>query len=364
MTDEMDPLPFSPGQRHRATELPNRSLNRIGMCVPQAGAMDIMRACPRIFAAPMHKLSDRHFRYLLRLICPHTHLYTEMTHAASVVRCSRVLDFSPAEKPLVLQLAGCDPRQLEQAASIAQQREFDEMNLNVGCPSRKADSGRFGVCMMKEPTLVQECLAAIVEAAPRCVVSVKTRIGVDANEGYDFLTEFVEKVMRAPCRRFVIHARKAWLKGVSPKQNRSRPPLRHALVADVKQAFPELQIVLNGGIPDLESAKQHLSVFGGVFDGVMLGRSVYGNPYLLSGVGQEIYGASCKTRARTRIAVAYGAYLEENLRKFSSLRCALSRLSGLFFGCPGSRAFRRALTYDTRSCISAQIESALQCTQA
>ncbi len=221
-----------------------------------------------ISIAPMLDWTDRHDRYFLRLISRHTLLYTEMvtTGAIRFGDKGRHLDFDPSEQPLAIQIGGSDPKALAECAKIAEQWGYKEINLNVGCPSDRVQSGKFGACLMAEPELVRDCLKAMIDAVS-IPVSVKTRIGIDRQDSFDELQHFVSTVMQSGCRTFIIHARKAWLDGLSPKQNREIPPLRYDRVYKIKQQFPELEVIINGGIETLEDCKQHLKFV----DGVMIG---------------------------------------------------------------------------------------------
>lgn len=240
----------------------------------------------RLSVAPMMDWTDRHCRYFHRLLAPNALLYTEMVTAPAVIHGDRerLLGFDPSEHPVALQLGGSEPAELEQAARIGAELGYDEINLNVGCPSDRVQSGRFGACLMREPALVAECVAAMraaVSGAEKHVpVTVKCRIGVDEQDEYTALAEFVDRVHAAGCDTFVVHARKAWLQGLSPKENREVPPLDYPLVYAMKQRFPELHLTLNGGVTTLAAARAHLAHV----DGVMVGREAYHNTYLLAEV--------------------------------------------------------------------------------
>ncbi len=229
----------------------------------------------RISVAPMMDWTDRHCRHFLRQISRHTLLYTEMVTSGAILHGprERLLAFHPAEHPVALQLGGSDPAELAECARIGADYGYDEINLNCGCPSDRVQSGRFGACLMAEPALVAECVAAM-RAAVSLPVTVKTRIGIDEFDTYEFLHDFVARIAAAGCEIFIIHARKAWLKGLSPKENREVPPLRYDVPARLKADFPQLQIVLNGGVKTLDDVQTHLQTF----DGVMIGREAYSNP--------------------------------------------------------------------------------------
>ena len=232
----------------------------------------------RLSVAPMMDWTDRHCRVFHRVLAPGARLYTEMVHAQAVRHGDRerLLGFDPVEHPVALQLGGSDPVALADAARIGEAFGYDEINLNVGCPSDRVQAGRFGACLMKEPALVADAVAAMASAVS-VPVTVKCRLGVDELEDYEVFRSFVDTVAAAGCQLFVVHARKAWLSGLSPKENREIPPLRHDWVHRLKQERPELRIVLNGGLVDLQSTLAHLAAV----DGVMLGRAAYHEPYRL-----------------------------------------------------------------------------------
>src|SRR5690606_272739 len=237
-----------------------------------------------ISVAPMMDWTDRHCRHFLRQISRHTLLYTEMVTSGAILHGprERLLAFDPAEHPVALQLGGCDPAELAECVRIGAAYGYDEINLNCGCPSDRVQSGRFGACLMAEPALVAECVAAM-RAAVNIPVTVKTRIGIDEFDSYEFLHAFVGQVAAAGCNIFIIHSRKAWLRGLSPRENREVPPLRYDVPARLKADFPQLQIVLNGGVKTLDDMQTHLRTF----DGVMIGREAYSNPYLLAEVDRR-----------------------------------------------------------------------------
>ena len=244
----------------------------------------------RLFAvAPMMACTDRHERYLLRCISSRVLLYTEMLTTAAVLHGDRdrLLRFDVSEHPLALQLGGNDPGDMAQCARIGADWGYDEINMNVGCPSDRVQSGRFGACLMAEPGLVADCVVAM-QAIVGLPITVKTRIGIDDNDSFDALCRFVEIVSAAGCDTFIVHARKAWLRGLSPRDNRNVPPLRYEVVYQLKRVFPDLTFVINGGIADAETARKHLRNV----DGVMVGRAVYSNPFLLAEVDRQIFGES------------------------------------------------------------------------
>ncbi len=244
----------------------------------------------KVSLAPMLDWTDRHFRYLLRLVSHHMWLYTEMVTTGAILygnNLPRFMGFSAEEKPLSLQLGGSNPEELARCCVLAQEQGYDEVNLNVGCPSDRVQSGMFGACLMARPQLVAECVAAMTESVD-ITVSVKTRIGIDYEDHYEQLQQLVEAVSETGCRYFTIHARKAWLEGLSPKDNRIIPPLRYDFVYQLKQDFPELHITINGGIKTLADMQRHFEQV----DGVMIGREAYHNTYLMSEVDCLFYGVT------------------------------------------------------------------------
>lgn len=294
-----------------------------------------------IAVAPMLDWTDRHYRYFIRLLSRHTLLYTEMVTTGAILRGDRerLLAHDPAEYPLALQLGGSDPAELARCARIATDWGYDEINLNVGCPSDRVQSGRFGACLMAEPDLVAACVAAM-RAATDLPVTVKTRIGIDERDSYQELADFVRRVAAGGCTVFIVHARKAWLSGLSPKENREIPPLRYEVVHQLKRDFPELTIVLNGGLTTLEQVTEQLRQA----DGVMIGRAAYENPYLLAEVDRRFFGSSASPPNRHQVVRALLPYLEERLRAGTPLQCMTRPILGLFQGIPGARAWRRVLS--------------------
>jgi tRNA-dihydrouridine synthase A len=294
----------------------------------------------RLSIAPMLDWTDRHCRFFLRLISRRALLYTEMVTTAAVLHGDqdRLLGFDPREKPLAVQFGGCDPRELDACARIAEQRGYDEVNLNLGCPSDRVQRGRFGACLMAEPELVAECVAAM-RAAVAIPVTVKTRIGIDQRDSYEELARFVGAVAAGGCRSFVIHARKAYLQGLSPKENREVPPLRYDVAERLKHDFPELRIILNGGIADLNQAEAHLARF----DGVMMGRAAYHTPYVLAEADRRLYGDSHPIPSRHEIVEALLPYAEAELARGTKLHAMTRHILGLFHGMPGGRNWRRHL---------------------
>ncbi len=295
----------------------------------------------RLSIAPMMDCTDRHCRYFLRLIAKRALLYTEMIPTGAILHGprARVLRFDPAEHPIALQLGGADPDALARSAEFGEAWGYDEINLNVGCPSDRVQSARFGACLMAEPELVAACLRAMRRAVA-VPVTVKTRIGIDAQDSYDFLHRFVEAVAAAGCGTIIVHARKAWLSGLSPKENREIPPLRYQLVHRLKQDFPELEVILNGGIRTLEQARAELAKV----DGVMLGREAYQNPYALAAWERALYGATDPLPERAEIIERLLPYARRELAEGTPLRAITRHILGLFNGLPGARAWRRHLS--------------------
>lgn len=294
----------------------------------------------RFCVAPMMEWTDRHCRYFLRLLSRATFLYTEMVTADAVLYGDRkrVLGFSPEEHPVGLQLGGSDPKRLAQAAKIGADHGYDEINLNVGCPSDRVQSGRFGACLMAEPDLVAGCVAAM-GAAASLPITVKCRIGIDDQDAEQSLDRFVDGVAQTGCKTFIVHARKAWLKGLSPKENRDVPPLDHGRVRRLKQRRPDLEIVLNGGIESLAEVQAHLPHV----DGVMLGRAAYADPYLLAEVDHALFGAEETPPSRLEVIDRFVPYVEAELSRGAHLNQMTRHILGLFHGQPRARAFRRHL---------------------
>ena len=296
----------------------------------------------RLSVAPMMDWTDRHCRYLHRLMSGETLLYTEMVTAPALVRggALHLLDYNPEEHPVALQLGGSDPEELAAASRLGAAAGYDEINLNVGCPSDRVQSGTFGAVLMKTPDLVADCVAAMAEASP-VEVTVKCRIGVDDQEPRDVLPAFLEKIRAAGVTRVTIHARKAWLKGLSPKENRDIPPLDYPLVHEMKSAFADMHVSINGGIATLDEAEQHLAAG---LDGVMIGRAAYHNPSdILLGADRRIYGVDRETDAET-VARAMLPYIERHLSAGGKLNQVTRHMLGLFAGRPGARAWRRTLS--------------------
>jgi tRNA-dihydrouridine synthase A len=287
----------------------------------------------------MMEWTDRHCRYFLRLISPRTFLYTEMVTAEAVLYGDRatVLGFHPAEYPVGLQLGGSDPAKLADAARVGADYGYDEINLNIGCPSDRVQSGRFGACLMAEPDLVASCVASMREAG--VPVTVKCRIGIDDQDSEASLDTFVDTVAEAGARTFIVHARKAWLKGLSPKENRDVPPLDRARVWRLKARRPELEIVINGGIATIGEAHAQLDHV----DGVMLGRAAYADPYLLAESERALLGSVGPPPSRLDVLDRFVPYVETELARGTRLNAMTRHILGLFHGQPRARAFRRHL---------------------
>lgn len=301
-----------------------------------------MKALPAhiLSVAPMMDWTDRHDRFFLRLISRQALLYTEMVTTGAVLQGDRqrLLRFDESQHPVACQLGGSEPDDLARAAEIVAAFGYDEVNLNCGCPSDRVQKGRFGACLMAEPGTVAAGVKAMI-AATALPVTVKSRIGVDEMEEYADLKRFIETVADAGCRTFIVHARKAWLKGLSPKENREIPPLRYELVYRLKQELPELTIVLNGGVATLDQAAAHLAEV----DGVMIGRAAYQEPYILAEADRRFFGASAPAPSRRQVLEAFLPYVERELAEGTPLAHMTRHILGLYNGLPGARAFRRHL---------------------
>ena len=288
----------------------------------------------------MMEWTDRHCRYFLRLISRRTLLYTEMVTADAVLRGNRerLLPFDAAEHPVALQLGGSDPQNLALASRIGAEFGYDEINLNVGCPSDRVQSGRFGACLMAEPALVADCVAAM-QAEAGVPVTVKCRIGIDDQDAEESLDRFIDGVAEGGCRTFIVHARKAWLEGLSPKQNRDVPPIDYGRVYRVKARRSDLEIVVNGGITSLDEAVTHLAQV----DGVMLGRAAYQDPYILAEVDGTLFGVAAPAPSRLEVLDRFMPYAEAELKRGTRLNQITRHILGLFHGQPRARSFRRLL---------------------
>jgi len=295
----------------------------------------------RFCVAPMLDWTDRHERYFLRLLSRHAWLYTEMVTTGAILHGdqTRHLDFHPAEHPVALQLGGSDPQALARCSEIAQKHGYDEVNLNVGCPSDRVQSGRFGACLMAEPELVADCVRAM-QAACSVPVTVKSRTGIDHHDSDRFLYDFISRVADAGCQTFIVHARAAWLQGLSPKENREIPPLNYERVMRLKQRLPHLEIIINGGLAD---DAQCLSLLD-TLDGVMLGRDAYHNPYRMARVDQVFFNDPRPVASRGEIMTALLPYVREQLAQGTPLQHMTRHILGLYKGQPGGRLFRRHLS--------------------
>ena len=284
--------------------------------------------------------TDTHCRAFHRVLAPHARLYSEMVHANAVIHGdrARLLAMDPSEHPVALQLGGSEPALLAQAARIGAEHGFDEINLNCGCPSDRVQAGRFGACLMREPALVAESVAAMIEAVPGTPVTVKCRLGVDDDHEWDRFLAFIDTIFDAGCRMFVVHARNAWLQGLSPKENREVPPLRYDWAYRLKQERPALQVIVNGGIADAAEATAHLDHV----EGAMLGRAAYHSPYLLHELDVAWFGGELRTRGA--LLRAYRPYVEAQLDRGVFLKHIVRHILGLFAGQPGGRAFRQVLS--------------------
>ncbi|TXH72313.1 MAG: tRNA dihydrouridine(20/20a) synthase DusA [Lysobacteraceae bacterium] len=296
--------------------------------------------CLRLSVAPMMDWTDTHCRNFHRVLAPHARLYTEMVHANAVIHGdrSKLLKMDVSEHPVALQLGGSHPETLAQAAAIGATHGFDEINLNCGCPSDRVQAGRFGACLMREPELVARCVAAMIEAVPALPVTVKCRLGVDDDQDWGRFLGFIDTIADAGCHMFVIHARNAWLRGLSPKENREVPPLRYDWAYRLKRERPHLQVIVNGGIADLDHADAHLAHT----DGAMLGRAAYHDPYLLHRLDATWFGG--EPRTRSALLRMWQPYVERQLRQGALLKHMTRHILGLFHGERGGRAFRQILS--------------------
>jgi len=288
--------------------------------------------------APMIDWTNRHFRYFMRLLCPHALLYTEMiTSGAMLNNTLRALKFSVQEHPLVIQFGGSNPKELANCTRLAKAWGYDQINLNVGCPSDRVQSGAFGACLMAKPNLVAECVDAMQQATS-LPITVKTRLGIDDYDSYDFITDFVNTVSNTGCKSFIIHARKAWLKGLSPKQNRTIPPLNYSFVYQLKQDFPHLSMTINGGINSLEEVRIHLSYV----DAVMVGRLAMNNPYQCAIIDSHLN--NCQLPGRSEVLRKYLNYCNNQYKQGVSLSWLLKPLFALANGQAGAKCWRQKLT--------------------
>ncbi len=291
--------------------------------------------------APMMDWTDRHYRYFMRQITKKTLLYTEMVNMGAVLRGerNRILGFSEIEKPLVLQLGGDNPELLGECARIAEEWGYDEVNLNVGCPSERVQQGNFGACLMATPGLVADCVNSMQEKV-KIPITVKNRIGINGKESYEDLAEFVNIVSEAGCKKFIVHSRIAILQGLSPKENRTVPPLRYQDVYQLKKDFPDIIIEINGGIKWLEEAKEHLKLV----DGVMIGRSAYENPYLFAGVDNLFFAEKTEISSRREIIENMISYIDKSLKENTPMNYILVHMLGLFNNKNGSKIWKRFIS--------------------
>lgn len=299
----------------------------------------------RFSVAPMMDWTTRDCRFFHRQLSRHARLYTEMVTTGALLHgdVHRHLDHDAAEQPLALQLGGSEPDDLARCAALAEQWRYAEVNLNCGCPSDRVQEGRFGACLMREPQRVADAVAAM-RAACSLPVTVKCRIGVDDSEDYAFLRRFVDIVASRGCEVFIVHARKAWLKGLSPKENREIPPLSYDTVYRLKQDYPELTIAINGGIDTLDDSERHLDHV----DGVMLGRAAYQRPWLLAGVDTRLFGSDGAPRSERDVIAGMLDYIERRRRQGAPLPTITRHMLGLFHGRPGGRQWRRLLSEQSR----------------
>ncbi|MEZ9491893.1 tRNA dihydrouridine(20/20a) synthase DusA [Vibrio splendidus] len=298
-------------------------------------------AANRLSVAPMLDWTDRHCRYFHRLLSQQTLLYTEMITTGAILHGKGdFLEYNEQEHPLALQLGGSNPVDLAACAKLAGERGYDEINLNVGCPSDRVQNGRFGACLMAEPELVADCVSAMKEVTD-IPITVKTRIGIDDQDSYEFLTKFVSTVSeKGGCEQFTIHARKAWLSGLSPKENREIPPLDYDRAYQIKKDFSDLVIAVNGGVTTLEQTKEHLQHL----DGVMISREAYHSPFILAEVDQQIFGLDTPIKKRSQVVEEMYPYIERELSNGASLGHISRHMLGLFQSMPGARQWRRYIS--------------------
>ncbi len=307
----------------------------------------------RFSVAPMMDWSDRHCRYLWRLLSKHSLLYTEMVTTGALLQGDqeRFLRYNDEEHPLALQLGGSDPTALAECTRLAEQWGYDEVNLNCGCPSDRVQNGMIGACLMAHPQLVADCIKAMQDAAT-IPVTIKHRIGIDDMDDYEGLLHFVATVAETGCSTFIVHARKAWLQGLSPKQNREVPPLVYDTVYKLKQALPHLSITINGGIRSIDETREHLEHV----DGVMVGREAYSNPYLLASVDQHLFNSDNPIRSREQVMLDYIDYCDRQLLAGSRLHHMSKHVLGLFQSEKGARAFRREISENAyKACANTDV---------
>ena len=295
----------------------------------------------RFSVAPMMDWTSRHCRYFHRILTKHTLLYTEMVTTGALLHgeTERFLRFDDTEHPVALQLGGSDPAALGKCATLAEERGYDEVNLNCGCPSDRVQNGAFGACLMLNPALVADCVSAMRDAC-QIPITVKCRIGVDDQDDDEGLQTFARHMQSAGCGTLVVHARKAWLKGLSPKQNREVPPLNYERVYRLKADFPDLEIVINGGIDSIERSSEMLTNV----DGVMMGRAAYQNPWLLASADSALFGKEAAVTERLEVIHALIPYIEKELAQGARLSSICRHILGLFQGVPGAKRFKRILS--------------------
>ena len=302
----------------------------------------VVSARNKIFSvAPMMDWTDRHCRYFHRILTKRAQLYTEMVTTGALLHGPRVrlLAFDPSEHPVAFQLGGSEPADLAACAKLAEAAGYDEINLNIGCPSERVQKGAFGACLMREPDLVADCVEAM-RLAVKIPVTVKCRLGVDYQEPRQSLFEFIDMVSRAGCTDFIIHARKAWLRGLSPKENRDIPPLDYSIVYDAKRRWPQFTISINGGVIDIDQTKAHLKHV----DGVMMGRVAYQTPWVLASVDEQIFAEPPSGLTRVGAVEAFIPYIAQELSRGTPLTSMTKHILGLFNGLPGARMFRRHIS--------------------
>ncbi|MFN3580134.1 MAG: tRNA dihydrouridine(20/20a) synthase DusA [Pseudomonas sp.] len=301
----------------------------------------------RFCVAPMMDWTDRHYRFFARLISRHTLLYTEMVTTGAIIHGDRArfLGYNPEEQPVALQLGGSNASELASCAALAQEAGFAEVNLNVGCPSDRVQNNMIGACLMAHPGLVAEGVSAMLNAC-ELPVTVKHRIGINGHDSYQQLCDFVGQVHEAGCDTFIVHARIAILEGLSPKENRDIPPLRYEVVHQLKADFPQLEIIINGGLTDLDEMEQHLTSL----DGVMVGREAYHNPYMMASVDQRFYADAHPVPSRVEVLQALRPYIVRHLEQGGVVNHVTRHILGLFQGLPGARHFRRQLSGALHHC--------------
>ena len=295
----------------------------------------------RFCVAPMLDWSDRHQRMLMRIMSKHSLVYTEMVTTGALIHgdAQRYLKFNQAEHPVALQLGGSDPQAMALCSKMAEDAGYDEVNINVGCPSDRVQNGAFGACLMAEPELVAENFSAM-QAVVDIPVTVKNRLAIDDMEEEETVRRFISIVSAAGCKTFIVHARKAWLKGLSPKQNRDVPPLNYELVYQMKQEFPNVEIIINGGVDSIEACKAHLNHV----DGVMMGREAYHNPYVMTDVDEQIYADKQSQKSRMDVLESYKEYMQQQMSEGVYLKSMSRHLLGLFTGEAGAKAWRRYIS--------------------